>query len=142
MITNETIARGAAVDPATMMRHLEEFFRRMKLSGTPQELESFRYLKARPVPEDAAAERVNATLVAVSRAMVPMDYTAGDRFEHDPALPQAPYPVLDVVRQLAAARAGSDQARFLAGSATRACNRLAFALDQANAALDGCHARL
>jgi hypothetical protein len=70
-----------------------------------------------------------------------MDYTTGDRFEHDPALPQAPYPVLDVVRQLAAAGAGSDQARFLAGSATRACNRLAFALDQANAALDGCHAR-
>src|SRR5580704_1998327 len=28
-----------------MMRHLEEFARRVKLSGTPQELESFRYLQ-------------------------------------------------------------------------------------------------
>jgi N-acetylated-alpha-linked acidic dipeptidase len=82
--------------------------------------------------------RINHALVAVSRAMVPMDYTTGDRFDHDPALAQPPYPVLNVVRQLAAARAGSDQARFLAGGATRACNRLTFALDQANAALEAC----
>jgi N-acetylated-alpha-linked acidic dipeptidase len=97
---------------------------------------------ATPVPDDEAAERINAALVAVARAMVPMDYTTGDRFGHDPALPQTPYPVLDVVRQLAASRTGSDQARFLAGSATRACNRLAFALDQANAALERCHVGL
>jgi N-acetylated-alpha-linked acidic dipeptidase len=70
--------------------------------------------------------------------MVPMDYTTGDRFDHDPALAQPPYPVLNVVRQLAAARAGSDQARFLAGGATRTCNWLTFALDQANAALEAC----
>jgi N-acetylated-alpha-linked acidic dipeptidase len=90
------------------------------------------------IQDDATAERVNHALVAVSRAMVPMDYTTGDRFDHDPALPQPPYPVLNVVRQLAAARAGSDQARFLSGGATRACNRLAFALDQANTALESC----
>ncbi|MEA2742256.1 MAG: hypothetical protein QOG25_627, partial [Acetobacteraceae bacterium] len=36
-MTNDTIARlCAAVDPAMMMRHLEEFACRMKLSGTPQ----------------------------------------------------------------------------------------------------------
>ncbi len=90
------------------------------------------------IQDDAAAERVNAALVAASRAMVPMDYTVGDRFGHDPALPQAPYPVLDPVRQLAVAPPGSDQARFLAVGATRACNRLGFALDQAIAALDTC----
>jgi N-acetylated-alpha-linked acidic dipeptidase len=88
--------------------------------------------------ERGAAERVNHALIAVSRAMVPMDYTTGDRFEHDPALLQPPYPVLDVVRRLAAARAGSDQARFLAGRATRACNRLGFALDQAIGAIEAC----
>lgn len=36
----------AAVDGRTMMRHLEEFARRVKLSGTPEELESFHYLKS------------------------------------------------------------------------------------------------
>lgn len=88
--------------------------------------------------DDAEVDRVNKALVAVSRALVPMDYTTGDRFSHDPALGQAPYPVLDPVRRLAAAEAGSDHARFLVVAATRACNRLAFALDQANAALQEC----
>ncbi len=94
------------------------------------------------IRDDAQADRINAALVAVSRALVPMDYTTGDRFKHDPALPQAPYPVLDPVRRLAAARPGSDDANFMTGSATRACNRLAFALDQANAALEQCHTSL
>lgn len=34
------------VSPSAMMAHLEEFAKRVKLSGTPQELESFRYLEA------------------------------------------------------------------------------------------------
>ena len=47
MMLHEDIARlCAAVDQAVMMRHLEEFARRIKLSGTLEEMESFRYLKA------------------------------------------------------------------------------------------------
>jgi N-acetylated-alpha-linked acidic dipeptidase len=88
--------------------------------------------------DDAAVARVNQALMAVSRAMVPMDYTTGDRFEHDPALPQSKYPALDVVRQLAAAAPGSDEAMFLTGGARRACNRLGYALDQAAEALTAC----
>ena len=54
---DDTIERlCAAVDAASMMRHLEEFARRMKLSGTPEELESFRYLKA---PLDGYGFRTN-----------------------------------------------------------------------------------
>jgi hypothetical protein len=90
------------------------------------------------VRNDTEAERINRALVAVSRAIVPMDYTTGDRFDHDPALAQSPYPVLDPVRALAAAQAGSDQSRFLAVAAVRACNRLGFALDEANATLQEC----
>jgi hypothetical protein len=95
-------------------------------------------LAGKAVAGDAAAARVNEALMAVSRAMVPMDYTLGDRFDHDPALPQSRYPVLDVVRQLAAAPRDSDQAPFLRGGAQRACNRLGFALDQAIDALTAC----
>jgi N-acetylated-alpha-linked acidic dipeptidase len=91
-----------------------------------------------PISDDASAARVNQALVAVSRAIVPLDYTAGDRFDHDPALPQSRFPVLDVLRQLACARAGSDQARFLTVGARRVCNRFGFALDEANAALSAC----
>lgn len=97
-------------------------------------------LAASQMHDDVAAERINRALIAVSRAIVPMDYTSGDRFEHDPALPQSAYPVLDPVRQFATSRAGSDQARFLTIGARRACNRLAYALDLASAALEDCQA--
>lgn len=89
-------------------------------------------LRDRAPHETCAANRA---LVAVSRALVPIDYTSGDRFDHDPALKQSPYPVLDPLRQLAAAEAGSDASRFAMVAARRALNRLAFALDEANAAL-------
>ncbi len=78
--------------------------------------------------------RVNRALMQLSRALVPPDYTAGDRFSHDPALPQAPWPVLDPIRALAGA--GPDQARFAAVDATRARNRMLHALRQAGRALD------
>jgi hypothetical protein len=79
--------------------------------------------------------RVNAALMAAGRALVPLDYTTGDRFSHDPALGQSPWPVLDKLRALAEAAPGSDAAKFLTVAARRACNRLGFALDQAIAAL-------
>ena len=89
------------------------------------------------VGEEAAAG-VNRALVAVSRALVPVDYTTGNRWDHDPALAQSPYPVLDSLRRLAAVPAGSDEARFLRVSAVRACNRLGHALEAAlRAASDG-----
>lgn len=37
---------AAAIDGGRLMRHNQEFARRIKLSGTPEELESFRYLEA------------------------------------------------------------------------------------------------
>ena len=44
---NETLAGLCAeVDAGRLMGHLEEFARRVKLSGTAEELESFRYLQA------------------------------------------------------------------------------------------------
>lgn len=88
----------------------------------------------KPGGGDAAA--VNRALMKVSRALVPMDYTRGDRFDHDPALGQSPYPALDPIRRLAATELGSDEALFAAVDARRALNRLAFALDEANAALE------
>ena len=81
------------------------------------------------------AARTNAALMAAGRALVPMDYTTGDRFSHDPALGLSPWPVLDKLRALAEAAPGSDAAKFLTVAAIRARNRLAHALDQATSAL-------
>ncbi len=79
--------------------------------------------------------RANAALMRVSRALVPMDYTEGDRFVHDPALPQPPWPVLQPLRDLAAGAGDAAHSLFLLVGARRARNRMLHALREANAAL-------
>lgn len=80
------------------------------------------------------AGRVNDALMRMSRALVPIDYTSGDRFAHDPALPQPAWLTPQPLRKLAAAVPESDEARFLSVGAVRARNRVAHALREANAA--------
>jgi hypothetical protein len=92
--------------------------------------------RARTATGDAECAALNAALMRVSRALVPIDYTSGDRFGHDPALGQSAWPPLDPIRRLAGAKADSDDAKFIAVSATRARNRVAHALDEAIAAAD------
>ncbi|WP_037064449.1 M28 family peptidase [Pseudonocardia acaciae] len=72
--------------------------------------------------------RANATLVALSRVLVPLDYTACDRFDHDPALFLSPLHPLADVTALAAMEPGSDEFLFLESRLVRARNRVAFAL--------------
>lgn len=77
--------------------------------------------------------RANRALMLASRALVPLDYTAGDRFTHDPALPQAPWPVLDPIRTLS--RCTEAERPFAVVDATRARNRVLHALQDAARAL-------
>ena len=94
---------------------------------------------ARLATADADAARINRALMRMSRALVPINYTSGDRFAHDPALALPAWPTLRPLRELAAAVPGSDAARFLAVGAVRARNRIAHALREANAvAEDAC----
>jgi hypothetical protein len=86
--------------------------------------------------EPGRIDRLNVALVRVSRALVPLDYTQGDRFSHDPALPQPAWPALRKLRDLAAQEPGSDKARFLAVGAARARNRVLSSLREADRALD------
>jgi Peptidase family M28 len=65
----------------------------------------------------------------VSRTVVPVDYTLGDRFGHDPALVQPQLP------SLAPGPEGLDP-RFASGRRVRAAARIAFALREAVAAFD------
>lgn len=82
----------------------------------------------------ADASRINQAKMRLGRALVPIDYTHGNRFDHDPALKLPAYPLLDPLRALAAAPAGSDAAKFAEVAARRATNRIADAIDQAIAA--------
>lgn len=88
----------------------------------------------RPTDEVGCAKR-NTALIGACRALVPVDYTRGDRFDHDAALPQNAWPVLDGFRALAAAPPGSDASRFAMVGALRARNRLLSALEETEAAV-------
>jgi hypothetical protein len=91
--------------------------------------------KAASASEEVLAA-MNAVILRVSRALVPMDSTKGDRFVHDPALPQPGWPVLQPVRVLATLTGGTDAWQFQKVSAIRAVNRMIHALDTANRALE------
>ncbi|MCC6306433.1 MAG: M28 family peptidase [Rhodobacteraceae bacterium] len=74
------------------------------------------------------AARLGAALQRVARALVPVDYTDCDPFDHDPALPMGPYPGLQPLRRLAALAPGSDAAHLLETRLVRARTRVAVAL--------------
>ena len=92
------------------------------------------HLGDRAASLDAAT--VDATLMALSRALVAMDYASSDRFAHDPALPVPDWAVLQPLRDLAATTPGTDAAFMHSVSARRAANRLTYALRSAMTALD------
>ena len=89
-------------------------------------------VRALPRAEPA---RANRALMRASRALVPLDYTTGDRFGHDAALPQLPWPSLDPLRALA--RAAPEMRPFALVEARRARNRMLHALRTAEEALRG-----
>jgi len=78
----------------------------------------------------------NETLTAIAHALVPVDYSTGDRFGQDPAIGQQAYPALQPLRRLPAHPPGSDQALFVEVGMRRARNRVAFALREALRAID------
>jgi hypothetical protein len=85
---------------------------------------------------DAEASRINAALMRASRLLVPLNYTSGERFHHDPALPQPAWPSLEELRQLARQPAGSVELPFYAVHARQTRNRITHALREANRALE------
>jgi hypothetical protein len=82
-----------------------------------------------------AAERVNTSLMQASRLLVPLNYTSGERFHPDSALPHAPWPALDGLRELAGLSPQAQDTAFYQVHARQTSNRIAHALREANAAL-------
>ena len=81
------------------------------------------------------AERVNAALMRAARHLVPLNYTSGERFHHDSALPHPAWPSLEGLRALASLPLGSPEMAFYAVHTRQVRNRIAYALREANAAL-------
>lgn len=83
-------------------------------------------------------DAVNECFRRLSRVLVPLDYTLGDRFRHDPALPQSQVPSLTGADRLAELAPGADEFFFLHSRLVRAANRVAFGLREAVEVVDSC----
>ena len=81
------------------------------------------------------AARINASMLRAARHLVPLNYTSGERFHHDSALPHPAWPSMEGLRALASLPLGSPEMAFYAVHARQVRNRIAYALREANAAL-------
>jgi hypothetical protein len=72
----------------------------------------------------------------LSRVLVPLAYTSGDRFAHDLALPLPPLAGLQPARELTDLDPGSDRFKFTAAALVRERNRAVCALEEAVEAID------
>jgi hypothetical protein len=79
------------------------------------------------------AEAINGALMRLSRILVPLAYTSGDRFTHDLALPIPPLAGLQRARELAALDPDGDAFKFARAALVRERNRVVHALDSAAA---------
>ena len=86
--------------------------------------------------EAGRAEAANRALMQLSRVLVPLAYTTGDRFTHDLALPIAPLAGLQRARELAALDPDGDACRFARAALVRERNRVVHALESAATVAD------
>ncbi len=85
--------------------------------------------------DEPAARLLDQVLLQASRALVPINYTSGNRFHPDLALSQGAWPALDGLRELARLPRESAETPFYAVHARRTRNLVAHALAAANKAL-------
>lgn len=121
------------VDFAAAARELAEALEaRQRQAGDALDL-SLCVERARTL-ERLAAERPgldDRTVQRLAHAIVPLAYTLGDRFRHDPALAEPTLPALADAERLPGLAPGSDERRFLASRLRRAANRVAWDLRRA-----------
>ncbi len=133
LLTEPVLPLDYAAHAAALLRELQALDGAIPLEPLLEQAKQVETMATRLLQPGHDPDRVNRALMQVSRALVPMDYTTGDRFSHDPALPQSPWPVLDPIRALA--DVPEERRRFALVDAIRARNRMLHALRQASRAL-------
>src|SRR5439155_7311960 len=118
-------AAGARFDLAPVLEAARALGERLQRVGA---------LVATPSPD--RVEAINRGLMRLSRVLVPLAYTSGDRFTHDLALPIAPLAGLQRARELAALDPHADAYKFAVAPLVRERNRALHALDSAASIAD------
>jgi N-acetylated-alpha-linked acidic dipeptidase len=80
-------------------------------------------------------DRVNASIMAAQRALIPINYAAASEHDHDPAVHQPVLPLLARALDLLPLEPGSDAERFLLTRLVRSRNRVLWSLGRAEAAM-------
>jgi hypothetical protein len=91
---------------------------------------------AGPGAVPARLEAANRAMVALSRILIPLFYTTGDRFHHDLAIPVPPLAGLQPGRGLSGLDPASDSFRFAVAALIRERNRVVHALEEAVGVID------
>jgi hypothetical protein len=86
--------------------------------------------------DPARVEAANRAMIALSRVLIPLFYTTGDRFHHDLALPVPPLAGLQRARDLSGLDPSSDAFRFAGAALVRERNRVVHALGEAAGVMD------
>ena len=84
----------------------------------------------------ARVEAANRAMIALSRVLIPLAYTTGDRFHHDLAIPVALLAGLQQARELSSLDPSSDWFRFTVAALVRERNRVVHALEEAAGVID------
>lgn len=125
---------------ATIARYAEAAGDRFDFAPATAAVESFaaRWAQfATAVAAGTVAPRAaNAAMVAVARSLIPVNFTRGPRFTHDPALNVPPLPLLEPALRLPPA--GDPALGFARAQLMRGQNRVVAALREAEARLAGC----
>lgn len=115
---------------------------RQEAAELERQLDRLRASLAAGEPAGADLAAVNAGLMALGRATIPLNYTAAGPFDHDPALSVPALPLLAAADDLAAAAPGSAAEKHAAVALRRGVNQVAFGMEQARAALGRLRAAL
>ncbi len=83
-----------------------------------------------------AASTLNNGLMRIGRALIPANYTAAGPFDHDPAVPVPPVPLLQPAARLRALRPDSDEYLTLQTRLVRNRNRVTHAINTATEAAE------
>jgi hypothetical protein len=84
----------------------------------------------------------NQCLLELGRILIPTDYTKGERFSHDPAIPIPPFPNLEPMLQLPRLSGESNECRFLKTQLLRGRNKVVDALRRARKEVERCSEKI
>ena len=87
-------------------------------------------------------KKIDQSLLALGRILIPIDYTKGERYSHDPAIHIPSFPAFEGVHRLPQLSPETNEYRFLKTQLLRNRNRVIDALRRARREVEKCHEEL